>query len=162
MKKYTKTDYQGIDYGLGQANIDLETGIRYGVIPVNDIPYIWDELEPVYFYICPYCGYEFGEEYPEQETCPECSYEITDLDFDCLEPIRWEYSNNEYSLVTYDGIDLFVIKSPYYTYAQFCSPCAPGACYLPCPLSEPNPNNKCYCLGPEYFDDNLPYEYWKV
>jgi hypothetical protein len=26
--------------------------------------------------------------------------------------------------------DIMIIKSPYYTYAQFCSPCAPGAGYL--------------------------------
>jgi hypothetical protein len=27
-----KTNYVGIDYGLGLANIDSETGIRFGVI----------------------------------------------------------------------------------------------------------------------------------
>ena len=26
----------GIDYGLGETNIDKETGIRFGVIPMKD------------------------------------------------------------------------------------------------------------------------------
>lgn len=32
-----KTDYPGIDYGLGQSNINLETGIRFGVISQHSL-----------------------------------------------------------------------------------------------------------------------------
>jgi len=163
MEKYEKTDYRGIDYGLGQSNVDRETGIRYGVIPVSHVPGFWDCAEPVYYYVCPECGHEFGHDYPEAEKCPECEHEITDYDFEGMEPVYWEYSDKEYTLVT-DGdcVDLFILKSPCYTYAQFCSPCAPGACYLPCPLSEKTRANKCYCLDASWFDGEAPYEYWKL
>ena len=34
----------GIDYGMRQTNIDRATGIRYGVIPANDLnPEVWHE-----------------------------------------------------------------------------------------------------------------------
>lgn len=32
---------RGIDYGGGQTNIDHETGIRFGVIPANDVLQAW-------------------------------------------------------------------------------------------------------------------------
>ena len=32
-----KTDYVGIDYGLGRSNIDKATGIRYGVISQHSV-----------------------------------------------------------------------------------------------------------------------------
>jgi len=164
MEKYEKIDYQGIDYGLGQSNIDLETGIRYGVIPVSHVPGFWDCAEPVYFYSCPECGHEFGYDYPDVEKCPDCGHEITENDFDFLEPVHWEHIDNDYTLVTdSDCVDIFILNSPYYTYAQFCSPCAPGACYLPSPLSEKTITNKCYCLDKSWFEDEkAPYEYWRL
>lgn len=65
-----------------------------------------------------------------------------------------------------DSMDLWVFKSPFYTYAQFCSPCAPGACHLSHPLSEEAlrpPQNKCYCLGHDWFEDNkAPYQVFRV
>src|SRR5437870_3160567 len=49
-----------IDYGLGRSNVDLETGIRYGVIPSNVIAeFFLDEFEPDYGEpTCPKCGNE--------------------------------------------------------------------------------------------------------
>lgn len=46
-------------------------------------------------------------------------------------PIAYTYNDDGY-ICTQDGddTDIFVIKSPYYTYAALCSPCAPGAGYL--------------------------------
>lgn len=62
-----------------------------------------------------------------------------------------------------DETDLWVLKSPYFTYAQFCSPCAPGACYLTNPLDEPHAENKCYCLGSDWFEDEkAPYPIYSV
>lgn len=35
----------GIDYGMGTTNIDAETGIRFGVIPSNDMmPEAFDDI----------------------------------------------------------------------------------------------------------------------
>lgn len=38
--------YSGIDYGMGQTNIDKETGIRYGVINANTLSeHAWDTIQ---------------------------------------------------------------------------------------------------------------------
>ena len=59
--------------------------------------------------------------------------------------------------------DLFVLKSPYYTYAQFCSPCVPGACNLDHPLDPDSGADKCYCLPFDWFEDmKAPYRIWRV
>jgi hypothetical protein len=52
-----------IDYGIGLANIDHATGIRYGVIPQYDVLQAWaDSAEP-----------EYG-----QPLCPKCSTDLKD------------------------------------------------------------------------------------
>jgi len=61
-----------------------------------------------------------------------------------------------------DDSDIFVLKSPYYTRAQFCSPCAPGAGYL---RNACDDGPKRYCFGPEWFDDSIspcPYPVYRV
>jgi len=89
---------KGIDYsGVGATcNRDLETGIRYGIIPQNDILQAWaDSSEP-----------DYGELH-----CPKCGNNLDDGDY----------------LAASDSEgDVWVYRSPYYTRAQFCSPCAPG------------------------------------
>lgn len=51
---------RGIDYGMGRVNINHETGIRYGVIPQNDVLQAWAETsEPDYGPAsCGECGSE--------------------------------------------------------------------------------------------------------
>jgi hypothetical protein len=45
----SKTEYAGIDYGLGRANVDHETGIRYGVISQHTVGQAWyDSAEAEY------------------------------------------------------------------------------------------------------------------
>jgi hypothetical protein len=59
----------------------------------------------------------------------------------------------------HDDCDIFILKSPYYTYGPFCSPCAPGAVYLRNGSEE---GEKAYCLAPDWFpvyDDNETGEY---
>lgn len=34
----------GIDYGLGKTNIDLKTGVRYGIAHANNYPELFDEI----------------------------------------------------------------------------------------------------------------------
>ncbi|MFA5760499.1 MAG: hypothetical protein WC877_01900 [Dehalococcoidales bacterium] len=63
-----------------------------------------------------------------------------------------EYSN--------DSDDLIVIKSPYWTFRGFCSPCAPNGCYLGSDGNIPS-----YCLDKDFFDEwiECPYdEYFEV
>jgi hypothetical protein len=142
----------GIDYGNKKSNIDQRTGIRYGVIPCDLVDHLWDYMEAVYSAECPHCGTEI-----EDVVCGHCDMEN---DVEELEPVCHKYEGNGYILITGgDCIDLWVIKSPLYTYSKFCSPCAPGACYLPDFIEGSTPDdNKCYCLGSEWFNGAPGYE----
>jgi hypothetical protein len=167
-----KTNYAGIDYSCGLPmangkvpNID-SNGIRYGIINTNDVSH-WVLGDFDAEYMCEDCDDWNSED-------EQCEAEFVDC-----EPIAWNYERDGY-VCTFgaDDPDMFVIKSPYFTYAQFCSPCAPGACHLNNPLDEPvtidhetrkatinYPNNKCYCLGEDWFDDeyqSCEYPYWSV
>jgi len=133
----------GIDYGMGKTNIDKKTGIRYGIIPVNNVDFWWDEAEPYYG--------ECGENDDESEE----SEEFMD------EPISYIIKNGDY-LAESDSVgDIFIMKSPYFTYCKFCSPCAPGAGYI---LNQEKDGIKTYCLGPEFYEEEegIPYKIYEV
>ena len=149
-----------IDYGLGKTNID-EKGYRYGIIHQNEVLQAWcDSSEPVYYYVCPECEHEIGEDY--QDICPNCNKEFDDLEFDYLEPLNFTFEDSEYSAFSDDYGDIMILKSPYFTYAQFCSPCAPGAIYLMNNVN-PNENNKGYCFGHDWFESGkAPYPIYSV
>ena len=206
------TDYAGIDYGLGQTNIDKDTGIRYGVIPVHDVTQAWCDSSEGYYGdpTCPECGSKVEELVGNRDyVCPDCvrkavnnlerdaivamlmdvSIECRDEeDDDCLhealhanimdgtidsddvgvkslwsddvwgdEPLSHFLDDGEYKAEQCgDDVDIFIFKSPYYTRAQFCSPCAPGAGYLRSPCEN---GPKTYCFGPDWFDDYRPCPY---
>lgn len=182
------TDYGGIDY-RGWAAQDQrvnqdKAGFHYGVIPVNRLAHwAWDDLESDYGEpTCSKCGNEAVD--IDDETVPiledlEGTEEEWDTedgnDFACLgcertfdssdaygdEAIGHDLDDGEYKgHVDRDGIDLMLFQSPYYTLAQFCSPCAPGAGYLP----KPSPSGvKTYCLGHDWFEGGkAPYPIWSV
>lgn len=124
-----KENYAGIDYGRGMSNIDHDTGIRYGVIHQNEVLQAWaDSSEPDYgMPICPECGYEYKKA-KDPKRCPDCGY-VGD-DFWREEALGYYYVQDGYQAACGDDEDIFITKSKYFTYAQFCSPCAPGAGYL--------------------------------
>jgi len=154
------TDNEGIDYGRGITNIN-DKGIRFGVINQNEVLQVWaDESEAIYNFICPHCEIDLGDDDPD--ICPHCETEIDESEWDMMEPIGFMYTQDGYrAFVSDDYGDIFIEASPYYTYAQFCSPCAPGACYLMNPISKLTENNKCYCFGPDWFDGEPPYPIYK-
>lgn len=124
-----------IDYGMGLVNIDHKTGIRYGVINANNVDYLWDSAEPHY------------------STC-DCEFD------DCMcEPSCWMIKDAGYhATISADDNDVFILKSPFFTLCEYCSPCAPGAGYL---TSEGNV--KAYCLGHEWFETGkCPYVVYSV
>ncbi len=187
------TDYKGIDYSGNQpVNIDTEADIRYGVIPYNrdpDLTQFWvDESQQININSCPHCGEQWVDSDDEQQQlvmlfnynaqryeventddewilCPVCQKAFNPDEM--VLPDKWFIDNDTYKAIHTGGsdTDVFIIKSLYYTYAQFCSPCAPGACYLLNPLSgsEQNANNKAYCFGHECFDGGIaPYPVYDV
>jgi len=174
----------GIDYGLGKTNINLETGIRYGVIPIHDLnEWAWEEFEVLYGEpSCPNCGNEVNTSpYGKDYFCDHCydrnDPRIEDADGsedredhedycywseECYpeEPIANVLDNDNYKAQVDEMGDIFLFESPYYTFAGFCSPCAPGAGHL----RSITPNGvKTYCFGHDWFDnEEAPYPVYCV
>ena len=138
----------GIDYGMGQTNIDVETGIRYGVLPYHEVLQAWcDDAESVY-----------PEPEPEPEDLDEDGEPPDDF-YDMLDPVGFKYEQGGYKCWQgHDDPDIFILQSNYYTLCGFCSPCAPGAGYLLTPGDV-----KAYCLGHDWFEGGkAPYRVFRV
>lgn len=133
----------GIDYGMGQSNIDPETQIRYGVISVNSVLQAWcDTSEPNY--PCDDC------ETPEDER-DDCECDAT----------SWYIDDGEYQAETcFDGMEIMIVKAPYFMKGNYCSPCAPGAVSIDAGDGD---DNKAYCLGHDWFEEGkAPYTVYSV
>jgi len=163
----------GIDYGMGKTNIDSETGIRYGVISQHSVG-SWALQDMEYDYgppTCPYCGGEVIEisEYDEDTLEGFMSEPYECDEYVCIscerifggesafgEAIGMYVDNADYTVTTCLDSDLMVTRSPYFTYAEFCSPCVPGAGNLDQP---DRAGPKTYCLGYDWFDEDNPCPY---
>ena len=213
------TTNAGIDYGMGLSNIDSKTGIRYGVISSRSLnpDVIYEVMSDGADYgkpTCPKCGgivLDSGDDAipPSEERKDKAEggdWTYKGNDYVCLtckrtywsdrvyseEPLGWAYNSDGYKLTDCLDSDVFVLESPFYTYAQFCSPCVPGAGNLDSPIDTPlivfgggcrhfpavshgiNPAEICaecesglspkiYCLGHDWFkDDKAPYRVFRV
>lgn len=147
--------YKGIDYGEEISNINLKTGIRFGVISQYEVLQVWaDDSEANYpeEIECQHCGDTVKIE--EVEHCQSCNKDITN-DIDKLEVVSFTYNQDGYQAAqAHDDPDIFITMSPYFTYAQFCSPCAPGAVYLMSPFV-----NRWENMGTGQSGINKPEEY---
>ena len=154
----------GIDYGRGVTNIDIGTGIRFGVISqhslsadaLDNLDSVWPDAS------CPLCGTAVVEGTGTPWQCPkkECNGSFDHNQVFSEEPIGLYYDRAGYQITNCLDSDLMVVCSPYYTLAAFCSPCVPGAGNLDQPCTD---GVRTYCLGPEWFeDDKAPYPVWRV
>jgi hypothetical protein len=152
------------------VNVDLKTGIHYGVIHNNRLgEFAWDDIvangtDLDYAEAIDSITTELRDAIKSVLSDYVATFDadaiaadiIADLDFtvessDCA---RYHYeSESEEFTVGSDG-DIFVTRSKYYTLCGFCSPCAPNAGYL-----ESRGDVKAYCLGPDWFDENNPMPY---
>jgi hypothetical protein len=201
----SKTDYRGIDYGMGMSNIDRDTGIRFGVISQHDVGQAWYDSEELDYGppTCPKCGNEADdiddlpfdlddletvgqdgkyrkhdilaipedvqdEVYGNSEwhdegrdhACCGCGRSFSSDDAYGDEAIGSHFDSDGYKAFGSSDGDIFIEMSPYYTRAQFCSPCAPGACYLKNPCDD---GAKAYCFGPDWFEEGeCPYPVYRV
>jgi hypothetical protein len=175
-----KTDYVGIDYGLGKTNIDHETGIRFGVINADEISgemfpdFVADYGEPT----CPKCGGNVSDDTDVKDYhCNDCNLNLDS--WECFPEEPWAFFLTPHAgdkevykahCTNDSNRDIFIEKSPYFTYAQYCSPCAPGACYLMNWLEDTEdryklrgPGPKAYCFGHDWFEDGkAPYPVYCV
>ena len=166
----------GIDYGMGITNVDVKTGIRYGAISQHSVSQAWcDSAEPDYGKpTCPKCGNEVIEYDGDKDVdgwegsdhgcadfmCEDCKMVYDSSDCYGEEPQGWNYEGDGYKLTGCLDSDIFVLESPYYTFAPFCSPCVPGAGNLD---SADADGAKTYCLGHDWFEDGkAPYEVYSV
>lgn len=164
LEKMKTVDYKGIDYGFGRTNIS-KSGIRYGVIPQDAVLQAWaDSSEPDYGEpTCPKCGNKVNPaRHNKDYHCPHC-HENYWSDSVFGDPLGFELMDGEYSAHCGEDGDIFILDSPYFTYAQFCSPCAPGACYLLNALEDRDENNRAFCFGHDWFEDGrAPYPVYSV
>lgn len=174
--------YAGIDYGLGRTNIDLATGIRFGVIPQHEVGEAWyDSAEAEYGPpTCGHCGHEadelsaFGDTFadgiPEgwktephecdEYACTRCERVFGSESAFGDDPIAWAHSADGIVAECGGSGDIFITKSPYFTHAAFCSPCAPGACYLMSPVED---GPRAYCFPHSWYEDGrAPYPVYRV
>ena len=176
------TNYRGIDYSgpSGTCNRDIDLGIRYGVISQLIVLQAWsDSSEPDYGAPhCHYCGNECFDsghcDTPDFDDPENADIEVSgcgeyycdtcrkafDGEYAYGDPIGYVLDDGEYKASCGDDGDIFVIRSPFYTHAQFCSPCAPGAGHLgnPCPDGP-----KTFCFGHDWFDGGVaPYPVYSV
>jgi len=92
--------------------------------------------------------------------CTVCEHLIGSEDVFSDEPQGFSYDSDGYKLCDCLDSNIFVLKSPYYTMAQFCSPCVPGAGNLDTPCVE---GPKTYCLGHDWFEGSkAPYPVYDV
>jgi hypothetical protein len=196
------TDSKGIDYGMGQTNIDRETGICFGVINQNAVLQAWaDSAEADYGTpTCPDCGADLvavpshtessdppgqwvrvisdlegnatdptdRSDYESERgcadyACDQCRKLIEAHEAFGDSPLGWTLDDGEYKAQCGEDGDIFILKSPFFTRAQFCSPCAPGACYLENPTDQ---GERAYCFAPDWFDADCdgacPYPVYRV
>ena len=166
------TTYAGIDYSHGRSNFNTETGIHFGIIPANDLAHwIYDEFESDYGDpFCPSCSGPVlssgDDKVPEESAddkdyyCPSCKDSFWSDGCYPDEAIGLNMTGDTYTSFIDDHGDCWVMKSPFYTRAQWCSPCAPGAGYLrnPCPDGP-----RAYCFDRDMFeDDQAPYPVYSV
>ncbi len=93
--------------------------------------------------------------------CPDCDESFESEDAYPEEANGFYYTSDGYEAhYSGDCVEVWVTKSPYFTYAQFCSPCAPGAGYLGSPCPE---GVRTYCFGHDCFEGAIaPYPVYSV
>lgn len=158
----------GIDYSMGKSNFDPKTGIHFGVIAQGSLlpeaaDDIWTEGS-VYLPYCPHCHEANDREQEDAGECCVCAEKVGVDDWEYAEePSFIEYTTecDEGPIVIIDCLstDYMIIKSPFYTYTKFCSPCVPGAGDLDSPVED---GVITYCLPDEFFEENAPYDVFKV
>jgi hypothetical protein len=103
---------------------------------------------------------KWGNEGIGEYACRFCEWLFDGDEAFVDEPVCHTLDKDGYQATLDEHNDVFLVKSPYYTHAQFCSPCAPGAGHLDNPC-ESGP--KTYCFGHDWFaDGKAPYPVYDV
>jgi hypothetical protein len=177
-------NYIGVNYGDIWTNRDPETGIRFSCISQHSLsPYAVDDLEADYGDpACPSCGgpvVEYDEEkhgqwsgyggsgwrsyFCNEYACEACAKVLDSDDVYSDEPLRHRIDETGYQGYLDSQGDVILEKSPYFTYAQYCSPCMPGGCHLDNPRTPGSGAARCYAFGADWFENHTPpYDIYEV
>ena len=72
----------------------------------------------------------------------------------------WKCTDEYYEAGQIGSDRILIIKSPYYTLADYCSPCIPGACHLRFPTGD---GVRAYCFDHSWFEEDVaPYPIFRV
>lgn len=131
------------------AVVKIEAQEVEGIASEEDLDNYYDSLLSCADYVCLGCGIILGSDEVYGD-----------------EPVGgWILDDGEYLAQLDEYNDVFLVKSPYKTRSQFCSPCAPGACHLGHPISvDDNPDHPwCFAFGHDWFNgDKAPYRVFSV
>ena len=157
---------------IGIPNFDPDTGIHYGVINMNTpmseaVTDMLFKSADVYYDAA---VIEIDDAVDELIAATSDVHggdqclrdQIKELMMTSLEDFQgdeFEYSEEGYYVIAYTNENvIMVIKSPWYTLSNKCSPCYPNAGDLDTPGEL-----KTYCLGADFFEDEkAPYEIFEV
>lgn len=169
-------DYSGPLGAVENVNRDPDTGIRFAWISLHKLgEFAHESFEAIYTARCPHCGEDLPDDthftsrtvkvpggsvrHMHGADCPSCGKLIREEEQYGDEPDANVCDDGEYKAFLKDGEAVFE-KSPYFTRAAFCSPCAPGACHLNSPCDD---GERCYCPGHDWFDeDKAPFPIYSV
>ena len=199
---YTGIDYGK----YAGSNRNADTGVHYGVISQHSLnmDVIGEVISDGAYYGEPTCPECSGKAIPADDlnpddietlkegqdahdlppynhgctdfVCINCAHSLDSSEVYSEEMLGWSYEGEGYKLQDCLNSDVFVIESPYYTYARFCSPCVPGACNLDSPLDDVTIDGaqdnhptltsyppRSYALGHDWFErGKAPYRVFKV
>ena len=182
---------RGIDYSLGQSNFNSETGIHFGVIPMNSLAHwAWDSFEADYGEpTCPKCGNPAVEgeshseasphggvsvwtEHPEHTEdwecsgcgdyrCEQCEYLFDGDEAYGDEAIGHTLDDGEYKASV--GSDCIDAFVLLSPYYTKSQYCSPCAPGAGYLLNPCDDGVQSYCFGPDWFDKEqpCPYPVWK-
>ncbi len=149
---------------IAKSNVDPETGIHHGVISQRSIleeafdEFSFDYGKPH----CPKCGGEVSPVNMGQFDffCLKCSCGIRGEDVYPDQPVGFLYDQDGYFLVNSPGNNILVLRSNFYTYAQFGTLDLLDAGNLDSPMEG---GVKTYALGHDWFKSGIaPYPLYRV
>lgn len=161
--------------GSPAPNVDLATGIHYGIIhqhdcnmdAVSDIvsngdDCAWsalradviDQFKAAIGAVLDKAGAHFFHK--KDTVLTQIAERAWDDAAECFDGFEgggmgYDYEADGYKLHLADDGDIWVFESPYVTHCGPCSPCAPNAGYLTSPGTL-----LTYALGPDWFEDETP------
>lgn len=151
-------------------NINLETGIRFGVIYPNYVDNWYEWSDAVVDDKCPHCqgsDFDITDSVNGIYICEGCKKTFMEDESEEFTVVGREYITERYKAIQLEeGENIVVEKSPYFTYSRLCSPCYPNAGDLASGIAivvDESSGYKTYCFGHTWYENGIaPFPIYKV